>query len=58
MVLAGSLRAAPPAVGAISDDIGFSQGTLFSGGIYRTLEQRRLSDYPDKVVVLVYFTPW
>jgi hypothetical protein len=53
-----TLVAAPLAVGSISDDVGFSQGTVFSGGVYRALEQRRLSDYPDKAVVLVYFTPW
>lgn len=49
--------AAPLAPGSVADDVGFSEGSAFSGN-YRRFTQRTLDDYPDKVIVLVYFTPW
>jgi hypothetical protein len=48
----------PPPVGAISADVGFSVGVGFSGGSYQSLQQRHLSDFPDRVLALIFSTPW
>ena len=47
-----------PAVGTVSDDVGFSEATSFNGTNYGTLAQKHLTDYPDSVLALVIVTPW
>ena len=50
--------AVPPAVGTVSDDVGYTRGTDFNGSNYQTLTQRRLSDHSDTVLAIVFATPW
>ena len=58
LLLAALSHADPLEVGTVSANVGFSEGGSLSGSTYSSLQQRRLSDYPDKVLVLVYYTPW
>ena len=58
LALVSSPGAAAPAVGTVSQDLGYSQGTTFSSNAYTVLEHRHLSDHTGKVMMLFYFTPW
>ena len=55
--LAPSVAAADLAVGVVSDDICLSEGLMYNGSNYR-LDQRSISDFSDRVLILIYASPW
>ena len=53
-----SAPGAPLPVGTISENVGYSQATDFSGFNFETLTQRHIADHSGKVLVIVFATPW
>lgn len=58
LLVGGPALADPLPVGAIAEDVGLSEGSALADGVYVDPVARRLSGFQDKVLVLVYFTPW
>lgn len=58
IALVAPVAAMPPTVGTTSDDVIFAEATNFSGGEFQNLTDKKLSEQPANVQVLVYLTPW
>ena len=48
----------PLEVGTVSDNVGYSEATDYNGSNFATLTRRHLSDHPDRVLAVVFATPW
>lgn len=60
ILTASSASAAPPAPGAVADNVSFSELSTFDSRAnrYRSVDARTLESYPDSVVALIFATPW